>query len=604
VAHLLGAESIGIDFPTKHVLASVSIGVSEGDRIGVVGRNGDGKSTLLKILAGRLTPDTGQVTSRAGVHVGMLDQADELAGAGTVREVLGQAFENSHDGSGDWRWLSEPRTRDIIAGLVPDVDLERSVDTLSGGQRRRVALARLLLGEADVILLDEPTNHLDIQGVTWLADHLRSRWAATAGALLVVTHDRWFLDEVCGTTWEVHDAQVEPFEGGYAAWVLQRAERNRTVATMEAKRQNLLRKELAWLRRGAPARTAKPKFRIEAANQLISTEPPVRDTVELSRLATARLGKDVVDLVDVDFSFGDITVLQGIEWRIGPGDRFALLGANGVGKTTLLNLITGDLQPQRGRAKRGSTVKFASLTQQLAELDDVGDQRITDLIARRRTTYATGGKELTPGQLLERLGFTSAQLVTPVKDLSGGQRRRLQLLLILLDEPNVLMMDEPTNDMDTDMLAAVEDLLDTWPGTLIVASHDRYLLERVTDHQYALIDGRLRHLPGGIDQYLTLVNGPEVRPSAASSRQKPQQRWGGDNGDHRDNRKLRKQVGALDRRMTKLTGEVAALHEQMVGHDPTDYPGLAGLDEKARSTAAELVRVESDWLEMSTQLEG
>ncbi len=507
MAHLLGAERIGLSFPTRDVFDSVTVGINEGDRIGVVGRNGDGKSSLMRVLAGRLEPDSGRVTRRGGVTVGFLDQADVLDSDLSVGEaVVGDLA--------DHEWASDPRIRDVIGGLVPELDWTASVGGLSGGQRRRVALAGLLIGEWDCLFLDEPTNHLDIEGVAWLARHLQTRWSGNGGGLLVVTHDRWFLDEVSTLTWEVHDGLVEPFDGGYAAYVLQRVERDKRAAASEAKRQNLMRKELAWLRRGAPARTAKPKFRIEAANQLIADEPPVRDQVQLSQMATSRLGKDVIDLLDVSLSYpgrdGETTprpVLSDVEWRIAPGERTGILGANGAGKSTLLNLIIGDLEPTGGRVKRGKTVKVATLSQQLSELTELAGMRVREVIAERRTGYLVDGKEFSPGQLLERLGFPSAQLSTPVRDLSGGQRRRLQLLLILLDEPNVLVLDEPTNDLDTDMLAALEDLLDTWPGTLLVATHDRYLLERVTDQQYAILDGRFRHLPGGVDEYLRLRRG-------------------------------------------------------------------------------------------------
>ena len=395
----------------------------------------------------------------------------------------------------------------MIGGLLGDVPWDAVVGTLSGGQRRRVGLAALLVGDHDVIFLDEPTNHLDVEGIAWLAGHLRKRWAQNSGGLIVVTHDRWFLDEVCNYTWEVHDQIIEPFEGGYAAYILQRVERDRMSAASEAKRQNLMRKELAWLRRGAPARTAKPKFRIDAANELIENEPPPRDTVELKQMATSRLGKDVVDILDAGVVYDGRTILKDIEWRIAPGERTGVLGVNGAGKSTLLGLVTGTVKPTSGKVKRGTTVRIASLTQELDELKDVQHERVSTIIGRQRSSYVAGGKEITPGQLLERLGFTSAQLATPIKDLSGGQKRRLQLLLILLDEPNVLILDEPTNDLDTDMLAAIEDLLDSWPGTLLVVSHDRYLIERVTDQQYAVMDGHFRHLPGGVEQYLELRRG-------------------------------------------------------------------------------------------------
>ncbi len=401
-----------------------------------------------------------------------------------------------------------PRGRDVISGLLGDLPWDAELRTLSGGQRRRVALAKLLAGDHDVLALDEPTNHLDVEAITWLAEHLKKRWSASSGGLLVVTHDRWFLDEVCTTTWEVHDRIVEPFDGGYAAYILQRVERDRQAATIEARRQNLARKELAWLRRGAPARTSKPKFRIDAANALIADVPEIRDKVALQSLAVSRLGKQVVDLLDVSVSYDDREVLHEVEWRIAPGERTGILGVNGAGKSTLLGLIDGSVQPTAGRVKHGKTLQVATLRQSVDELAPHLGDPVRVVLANLRTTYVfgTGSKaqELTPGQLLERLGFSSAQLSTPVKDLSGGQQRRLQLLLILLAQPNVLILDEPTNDLDTDMLSAMEDLLDSWPGTLIVVSHDRYFLERVTDQQYGILGGRLRHLPGGVDEYLRL----------------------------------------------------------------------------------------------------
>ncbi|MGH9295654.1 MAG: ABC-F family ATP-binding cassette domain-containing protein, partial [Acidimicrobiales bacterium] len=410
-------------------------------------------------------------------------------------------------------WAGDAKVRDVIRGLLGDIPWDAPVTVLSGGQRRRVALAALLASEWEVLLLDEPTNHLDVEAITWLAEHLKRRWPANAGGLLVITHDRWFLDEVCTSTWEVHDRIVEPFEGGYAAYILQRVERDRMDASAETKRRNLARKELAWLRRGAPARTSKPKFRIDAANALIADVPEIRDKASLQSLAVARLGKDVVDLLDVSAGYGgpdheNTVVLHDIEWRIAPGERTGILGVNGAGKSTLLGLITGAVEPTAGRVRRGKTVKIAALTQRLGDLEEHMSEPVRLIVDRLRTTYTVGtgakAQELTPSALLERLGFSAAQLSTPVRDLSGGQQRRLQLLLILLEQPNVLILDEPTNDMDTDMLAVIEDLLDSWPGTLIAVSHDRYFLERVTDEQYAILGGRLRHLPGGIDEYLRL----------------------------------------------------------------------------------------------------
>ena len=514
MAHLLGAEAVHLEYPTRVVFGSITLGVNDGARIGIVGRNGDGKSSLLRLLTGQLQPDSGRVTRRSGLRVGALSQADTLDPDRSVGWTLvGDAAEH--------QWAGDARVRDVVAGLASDIAWDATISTLSGGQRRRVQLARLLVGEWDVIALDEPTNHLDIEGITWLADHLKQRWARNTGGLLLVTHDRWFLDEVATTTWEVHDGIVEPFDGGYAAYVLQRVERDRTSAVAEAKRQNLMRKELAWLRRGAPARTSKPKFRIEAANQLIADVPPLRNTVELAKLATARLGKDVIDLLDVSVSFassGGRPVLRDIEWRIAPGERTGIVGANGAGKSTLLRLIDGTIAPDKGRVKRGKTVRLAVLDQQGDALAAVADDRIADVLGRLRGGYQVDGREVTPAQVLERLGLGRGHLSARVAELSGGERRRLQLMLTLLSEPNVLLLDEPTNDIDTDTLTAVEDLLDSWPGTLIVVSHDRYLLERVTDQQYAVLDGRLRHLPGGIDEYLRLADRGRAEATTEPSR--------------------------------------------------------------------------------------
>lgn len=437
MAHLLGAEALHLEFPTRVIFDRVTLGINDGDRIGIVGRNGDGKSTLLRLLIGKIEPDSGRVTRRGGVRIGMLDQSDAINENVTVAEsVVGDRPEHE--------WAGDARVRDVISGLLGDVPWEAPLSELSGGQQRRVALATLLVHDWDVLFLDEPTNHLDVEGIAWLAAHLNSRWSKNSGAVAVVTHDRWFLDAVCTDTWEVHDRIVEPFEGGYAAYILQRVERDRMAAATESKRQNLMRKELAWLRRGAPARTSKPKFRIEAATQLIENEPEPRNRVQLTQLATSRLGKDVVDLLDVGVTFGDREVLRDVEWRIAPGERTGILGVNGAGKSTLLKLIAGDLEPTSGRVKRGKTVRVAWLSQQLTELDDLAGDRVREVIGRLRSSYVSGGAELTPGQLLERLGFSSAQLSTRIGELSGGQRRRLQLLLILLDEPNVLILDEPS----------------------------------------------------------------------------------------------------------------------------------------------------------------
>ena len=608
VAHLLGGESLHLEFPTRTIFEGITVGLNEGDRIGIVGRNGDGKSTLMKILAGRLEPDSGRVTVRGGTRIGYLDQSDVLDDDHTVGyAIVGDTPE--------YEWASQARIRDVISGLVSDLPWDAPVSSLSGGQRRRVALASLLAQEWDVLMLDEPTNHLDVEAITWLAGHLKSRWSKNAGGLMVVTHDRWFLDEICTDTWEVHDRIVEPFEGGYAAYILQRVERDRQAAAAEAKRQNLMRKELAWLRRGAPARTSKPKFRIDAANALIADVPPVRDTVELKKMAVSRLGKDVVDLENVSVVYDDPSmpggkrpVLKKVTWRIAPGERTGILGVNGAGKSTLLSLVTGDLKPTEGRVKHGKTVKIATLTQQLDELNEVANDRVSDVIGRKKRSYIADGKELSPSQMLERLGFTSAQLSTPVKDLSGGQKRRLQLMLILLDEPNVLILDEPSNDLDTDMLAAMEDLLDTWPGTLLVVSHDRYFMERVTDQQYAVIDGSFRHLPGGVDEYLALsaagAGGSAAGSAQARAASSAQASAEPDTPkvSGAELRAAQKESGAIERRLAKLAAEQEKLSEQMSAHDASDFAGLAALGEQQQALQDEIDELEMRWLELSELL--
>lgn len=590
MAHLLGAQNLSLSYPTKQVFDSVTLGISDGDRVGIVGRNGDGKSSLLGMLTGRIEPDSGQVTYRSDLRVGELTQRDELDGDISVgRSIVGDVEE--------YVWASDPRIRDVITGLVPDLDWDKPVGQLSGGQRRRVALAKLLVDEWDVIALDEPTNHLDIEGVNWLAEHLKNRWPKNTGGLLVITHDRWFLDEVATTTWEVHDQIVEPFEGGYAAYVLQRVERDRIAAATEAKRQNIMRKELAWLRRGAPARTSKPKFRIEAANELIANVPEPRNKIELSRLSMARLGKRVVDLLDVDVSYGDHQVLHGVNWKIAPGERSGILGANGAGKSTLLGLICGTIEASSGSVRRGKTVKFGVLDQQFSALAEIGTDRVREVLSRTQATFDIGGKELTPAQLLERLGFSSAHLSAFVNDLSGGQKRRLQLLMVLLSEPNVLVLDEPTNDVDTDMLAAMEDVLDTWPGTLLVVSHDRYLIERITDQQYAILGGTLRHLPGGVDEYLRLAkkldDGEVPAPLAA---EEPTKQLGSSSADLRAQRK---EIEAVERKIKRLSASQEKLEAQMEEHDPSDYVWLTEQGGKLVELQEQISELEDKWLELN-----
>ncbi|WP_062380526.1 ABC-F family ATP-binding cassette domain-containing protein [Demequina pelophila] len=624
MAHLLGAEALHLDFGTGTVLGSISVGLDDGDRIGIVGANGAGKSSLMKILAGRLTPHDGRVTIARGTRIGVLDQSDHVDTALTVAQaIVGDLDEHE--------WAADPRIRDIMSGLVPDLPAEAIVGDLSGGQQRRVALAHVLVGDHDAIFLDEPTNHLDVEGVTWLAEHLKRRWPAKQGALLVVTHDRWFLDEVTTRTWEVHDGEVDMYEGGYAAYVLQRVERDRIAAATESKRQNLMRKELAWLRRGAPARTSKPKFRIDAANALIADVPPIRDSVKLHRMAAARLGKDVVELVRVGVTYGEHEVLRDLDWNIGPGDRIGLLGENGAGKSTLLRLVTGEQEPTSGRVKTGITVRVAQLSQQLAELEEHADERVSAVVKNFSSITLSDGQEMTPGQLLERMGFTSAQLKTPVGRLSGGQRRRLQLLVVLLSEPNVLVLDEPTNDLDTDMLAALEDLLDAWPGTLIVVSHDRYLMERITDTQFAVMDGGLRHLPGGVDEYVEISRARRAARAGigtfgAGAVSSAGATTGAGTSDDAaatvraafpgameapaaapalsgaERREAEKELKAVERRMAKLTELTEGTHNEMVMHDQSDFAGLATFMKTLKEYEAETDELEERWLDLSERL--
>ncbi len=608
VAFLLGCEKVRVEFPTKTVFTELSLGVDEGARIGIVGKNGDGKSTLLRVLAGEVEVDDGRVIRTRGVSVGVLGQTDGLRDEDTVeRAVVGDVPE--------YEWAGDARTRSIIAGLLGDVAWDGLVGTLSGGQRRRVDLARLLIGDWDVLMLDEPTNHLDVKAIAWLADHLKSRWRPGDGALLVVTHDRWFLDEVCEAMWEVHGQRVWPFEGGFSAYIMQRVERDRLAALAEQKRQNALRRELAWLSRGARARATKPKFHVAAAQALIADVPPLRDELELKRMAMARLGKTVVELQDASLSFGDRVILNDVDWIIGPGDRYGIVGANGIGKTTLLRIIQG-LQPlDRGRVKIGQTVRFAVLSQHLDELTKLGDDRVRQVISRYSRRTMLDGKEMTPGQLLERLGFTRDDQNEPVCDLSGGQKRRLALMLILLDEPNVLILDEPGNDLDTDMLAAVESLLDGWPGTLLLVTHDRYLMERVTDHQFALIDGKVRHLPGGVDEYLRLTEEAEREAAEAASAKatakagalgkaafgEPAGRTAStlSGGEQRE---LRKLMASNEKKITTLKGKIEKKQMEMAEADQSDYLVLTAMQEEIADFQDQIEALELEWLEAAEKL--
>lgn len=626
MAILLGCDSISLDFPTKRVFKNVTLGVNEGDRIGIVGRNGDGKSTLINLLAGMLEPDDGRVTHRRNLSVGLLGQRDDLDDSDTVRHaVVGSAPE--------YEWASSPRVREILSGLIPDVPWEGTVGTLSGGQRRRVDLARLLIGTYDVLMLDEPTNHLDMRTINWLAHHLKTRWQTGAGALLMVTHDRWFLDEVCTSMWEVHDGSVDPFEGGYSAYILQRVERDRRAQVEEERRRNMARKELAWLSRGAQARSTKPKFRVEAARELIADVPPLRNEFELKRLAVARLGKQVIDVLDVTAGYpdplkerngsarrqevpherADKPVLENVTWLIGAGDRFGLLGENGAGKSTLIDIIQGKLKPLSGRVKIGQTVRFGVLSQQLDELQPLLNDTIREVLSRYKRSYIIDGKETSPEKLLERLGFTQEQLWSRIGDLSGGQRRRLQLMLTLLKEPNVLILDEPGNDLDTDMLAIVEDLLDGWPGTLILVTHDRYLMERVTDQQFALIDGHLRHVPGGVDEYLRLASSaglsggqggsPTFAHTIASKPDAKSDDTESTGLSNAERQRLRKEAASLERRMDTQRKRIDELEAQMAAVDPTDYLALETQQRKIDEARAAIDDLETAWLEVSEQLE-
>ena len=593
---LIGCERLSHEWPGKPVLKEQSFGVNEGDRIGVVGRNGDGKSSLLRILSGQLEADSGTITYRGGIAVGLLAQDDAFADDETVAHaVVGDVPE--------YVWASDATTRGIIARLVGDVPWDALVGELSGGQRRRCDLARVLIGSWDVLLMDEPTNHLDLSTITWLAAHLKQRFAAGEGALLLVTHDRWFLDEVCEEMWEVHDGVIDPFEGGYSAYIQQRVERERQAAVIEERRQNTLRKELNWLAHGAQARTSKPRFRIEAARALLANDPPLRNPIELKRMAVSRLGKQVIEMKDVFVRYGSNEVLHDISWLIGPGDRYGILGENGVGKSTLLQVMTGRMQPSSGSVKIGKSVKFGFMSQQLDALSERDDWRVSELLGTFKRRYVVDGKEQSPEQLLERMGFERRDFPTFVKSLSGGQRRRLALMCVLMSEPNVLVLDEPGNDLDTDMLAVMEDLLDTWPGTLLLVSHDRYLMERVTDDQFALIGGQLRHVPGGVDEYLRLLaaSNAEAAPPAQAPAAEPamQPASGLSNAERRD---AKRRFDAVGRRLDKLSDEPDRLRTELAATDATDYRAL--LDKQAEIDAMldEIAALEEEWLELSELL--
>jgi ABC transport system ATP-binding/permease protein len=582
MGNLVNAERVTLGYGTRTLFDSISLGIGLGDAVGVVGRNGAGKTTLLQVLAGSLVPDSSRVTHTGNLSIGFLHQADDFAADDSVRSLI-------VDDAPDHVWAANPRTRAIVEHLLSDVDLDAHVVSLSGGERRRVGLVTLLLADHDLLVLDEPTNHLDVEAVDWLAKELKALQAANV-AMLVVSHDRWFLDAICTRIWEVYGGAVHAYDGGYAAYVLAKAERVRQAATIAARRSNLLRKELAWLRRGPPARTSKPKFRLDAAADLIADEPAPRDRLQLQRFATARLGKDVFDLEKVSVSLGGRMLLRNLSWSIGPGMRIGLIGVNGAGKTTLLRLLTGDLTPDSGSVKRGKTLRIGYLSQGMEEL--TGTDRVLQSIDRvRRQTRLATGAEASASSLLEDFGFTGDTLTARLADLSGGERRRLQILRMLLDEPNVLLLDEPTNDLDIDTLTVIEDYLDSWPGTLLVVTHDRYFLERVCDVSYALMgDGSCVLLPGGVDQYLqSRRDRPPESPGMKSSVEAR-------STTNAARRQARKDLARLEQQIARLEEQLAALHEQMAAA-ASNYERLTELQQEVDQLGTVKVELESAWLE-------
>jgi ATPase subunit of ABC transporter with duplicated ATPase domains len=603
MANLISVERASLALGTAQVLDEVSLGVLGGDRIGIVGRNGGGKTTLLRVLAADREVDSGRVTRVGGAQVGVLAQEDELDPDDTVRAVV-------LDGLDEHVWAGDARIRDVMAGLLGGLEaesmggLDATVGPLSGGERRRLALARLLVADPTVLMLDEPTNHLDVEGVAWLAEHLVQHRARPDNALVAITHDRWFLDAVATQTWEVMDGTVSSFEGGYAAYVLAKAERERMATVTAERRDNLLRKELAWLRRGAPARTSKPKFRIEAANTLIADEPPPRDDVELTRFATTRLGKDVVDLIDASVVLGDRPLLDRVTWRLAPGERVGIVGVNGSGKSTLLRTIAGQLSLASGKRRQGVTVRLAYLTQEVRELERFGDWRVIEAIEDVRSSIQLGRKEISAAQLAQRLGFTGGRQQTRVRDLSGGERRRLQLTRLLMDEPNVLLLDEPTNDLDIETLTSLEDLLDGWAGTLLVVSHDRYLLERVCDTQVALMgDGKLRALPGGVEQYLTLLHAEvhAVQAGGGTSQTGPASPAAAALAESvvgpspAELREARKDLARIEKQLARLAEREDRIHAAMA-EAAADHARALELNGQLREVVDERETLELEWL--------
>ncbi|MEU6482757.1 ABC-F family ATP-binding cassette domain-containing protein [Streptomyces sp. NPDC046887] len=592
--NLVNVEAVSKVYGTRALLDGVSLGVSEGDRIGVVGRNGDGKTTLIRMIAKLEEADGGRVTHSGGLRLGVLTQHDSLDPAATVRhEVIGDRA--------DHEWAGDAKVRDVLTGLFGGLDLPgfpQGLDTvigpLSGGERRRIALAQLLIAEQDLLVLDEPTNHLDVEGIAWLARHLQAR----RSALVCVTHDRWFLDQVCTRMWDVQRGSVHEYEGGYSDYVFARAERERIAATEEAKRQNLMRKELAWLRRGAPARTSKPRYRIEAANALIADVPPVRDSSELMKFANARLGKTVLEMEDATVTAGPKTLIKHLTWQLGPGDRIGLVGVNGAGKTSLLRALAdaaysgGEKQPAAGKIVVGKTVRLAYLSQDVTELPP--QLRVLEAVQQVRDRVDLGkGREMTAGQLCEQFGFGKEKQWTPVGDLSGGERRRLQLLRLLMDEPNVLFLDEPTNDLDIETLTQLEDLLDGWPGSMVVISHDRFFIERTTDRTFALLgDATLRMLPRGIEEYLErrerMVEAAAPAPVATPVREK----------SAGDARAAKKELQKVERQLDKVAEREGKLHAS-IAENATDFAKVAELDAELRALAAQREELETRWLELA-----